>query len=281
MFSLTNMKNNIGDGERTARHGKGARKGHRFHDMVLCMYMLEGGVILQAFAESGILMQFKLLNVRKRRQLRVADKVVELWRARIARLLRCYFAEQGSSVSSLSPSPGEREEVFFDGGPHIGDLLANLLFGLTLLWLPLTLASVFRCLFLRYRFTNLRVTVMSGLTGSDRKDFSYKVIKDVKYVPRFIGEWGDVVITLTDGTQVELKSVPRFREIAQYCLDRAGKDQVGRPTVGKGLARLATLLENFQSDCFFHDLASGRFCIVLVFAKWLQCYKGIYNLHQA
>lgn len=78
---------------------------------------------------------------------------------------------------------------------------------------------------------------MSGLTGSDRKDFSYKVVKDVKYVPRFIGEWGDVVITLSDGTQVELKSVPRFREIAQYCLDRAGKDKEGRSTTGKGIAR--------------------------------------------
>ncbi|KAH7290823.1 hypothetical protein KP509_30G065900 [Ceratopteris richardii] len=126
------------------------------------------------------------------------------------------------SPSSLQSS-GDKEEIFFDGGPHIGDLLTNIVFGLTLLWLPLTLASVFRALFLRYRFTNVRVTVMSGLTGSDRKDFSYKVIKDVKYVPRFIGEWGDIVITLTDGTQVELKSVPRFREIAQYCLDRAGK----------------------------------------------------------
>lgn len=78
---------------------------------------------------------------------------------------------------------------------------------------------------------------MSGLTGSDRKDFSYKVIKDVKYVPRFIGEWGDVVITLSDGTQVELKSVPRFREIAQFCLERAGKDKEGWSTTGKGIAR--------------------------------------------
>ena len=129
------------------------------------------------------------------------------------------------SFSSRNSSEEEREEVFFDGGPHIGDLATNLVFGLSLVWLPLTLASVFRALFLRYRFTNLRVTVLSGLAGSERKDFSYNVIKDVKYVPRFIGEWGDVVITLSDGTQVELKSVPKFKEIARYCLDRVGSDR--------------------------------------------------------
>ncbi|KAA8533000.1 hypothetical protein F0562_032883 [Nyssa sinensis] len=68
------------------------------------------------------------------------------------------------------------------------------------------------------RFTNLRVSVISGLTGQDRSDFSYKVIKDVQVVPRFIGEWGDIVITLKDGTKVDLRSVPKFREIAKYCL---------------------------------------------------------------
>ncbi|CAK9172188.1 unnamed protein product [Ilex paraguariensis] len=75
-----------------------------------------------------------------------------------------------------------------------------------------------------YRFTNLRVTVISGLTGQDRSDFSYKVIKDVQVVPRFIGEWGDVIVTLKDGTKVDLRSVPKFREIAKYCQSMAEKN---------------------------------------------------------
>lgn len=70
------------------------------------------------------------------------------------------------------------------------------------------------------------MTVISGLTGQDRSDFSYKVIKDVQVVPRFIGEWGDVVITLKDGTIVDLRSVPKFREIAKYCLSMAEKPVV-------------------------------------------------------
>ncbi|KAF5726806.1 hypothetical protein HS088_TW22G00489 [Tripterygium wilfordii] len=132
-----------------------------------------------------------------------------------------------------SPKPTQ-EIVFFDGGAHYGDLLANLLLGFTILWLPLTLAAVSRAFYLRYRFTNLRVTVISGLTGQDRSDFSYKVIKDVQVVPRFVGEWGDIVITLKDGTKVDLRSVPKFREIAKYCLSMAEEPAALKESGPKG-----------------------------------------------
>ncbi|KAM0987246.1 hypothetical protein ACFX13_011605 [Malus domestica] len=138
-----------------------------------------------------------------------------------------------TTATSTSKKP-TTETIFFDGGAHYGDLLANLILGFTLLWLPLTLAAVFRAFFLRYRFTNLRVTVISGLTGQDRSDFSYKVIKDVQVVPRFIGEWGDIIITLKDGTKVDLRSVPKFREIAKYCLSLAEKPAVLKESGTKG-----------------------------------------------
>ncbi|KAH0991462.1 hypothetical protein GBA52_002945 [Prunus armeniaca] len=138
-----------------------------------------------------------------------------------------------TTTTTTSKKP-TTETIFFDGGAHYGDLLANLILGFTLLWLPLTLAAVFRAFFLRYRFTNLRVTVISGLTGQDRSDFSYKVIKDVQVVPRFIGEWGDIIITLRDGTKVDLRSVPKFREIAKYCLSLADKPAVLKEKGSKG-----------------------------------------------
>ena len=109
-------------------------------------------------------------------------------------------------AATASSSKPNQETIFFDGGAHYGDLLANLLLGFTLVWMPLTLAAVFRAFYLRYRFTNLRVTVISGLTGQERSDFSYKVVKDVQVVPRFIGEWGDVIITLKDGTKVDIRN---------------------------------------------------------------------------
>ncbi|KAF7828078.1 hypothetical protein G2W53_019242 [Senna tora] len=144
----------------------------------------------------------------------------------LRRITRLHVSSPTNNPAATTPSAPKKpagETIFFDGGAHYGDLLANLLLGFTLLWLPLTLAAVSRAFFLRYRFTNLRVTVISGLTGQDRSDFSYKVIKDVQVVPRFIGEWGDVVITLKDGTKVDLRSVPKFREIAKHCLAMAEK----------------------------------------------------------
>ncbi|KAL7132885.1 hypothetical protein ABFS83_12G104900 [Erythranthe nasuta] len=139
-----------------------------------------------------------------------------------------------TTAGAATTSKRNEEAIFFDGGAHYGDLLANLILGFTLLWLPLTLAAVFRAFYLRYRFTNLRVTVISGLTGQDRSDFSYDVVKDVQVVPRFIGEWGDVIITLRDGTKVDLRSVPKFREIAKYCLSMAEKPVVLKETGVKG-----------------------------------------------
>ncbi|KAL6969560.1 hypothetical protein U1Q18_029271 [Sarracenia purpurea var. burkii] len=139
-----------------------------------------------------------------------------------------------STAAAATTSKPTEETIFFDGGAHYGDLIANLLLGFTLLWLPLTLAAVLRAFYLRYRFTNRRVTVISGLTGQDRSDFSYEVIKDVQVVPRFIGEWGDIIITLKDGTKVDLRSVPRFREIAKYCLSMAQKPVVLKESGAKG-----------------------------------------------
>ncbi|KAL3654213.1 hypothetical protein CASFOL_003894 [Castilleja foliolosa] len=150
-------------------------------------------------------------------------------------LTKLHVSSSSNPATATSPAAKKNQEtIFFDGGAHYGDLLANLILGFTLLWLPLTLAAVFRAFYLRYRFTDLRVTVISGLTGQERSDFSYEVIKDVQVVPRFIGEWGDVIITLKDGTKVDLRSVPKFREIAKYCLSMADKPVVLKESGPKG-----------------------------------------------
>lgn len=144
-----------------------------------------------------------------------------------------------SAANSFSvASTSDEELVFFDGGAHYGDLVTNLLLGFTLLWLPLTIAAVSRAFFLRYRFTNRRVTVISGLTGGDRTDFPYSAIIDVQVVPRLVGEWGDIVISLKDGTKVDLRSVPKFREIADYCLPmKEGEEEEEGKKRGGGARR--------------------------------------------
>lgn len=111
---------------------------------------------------------------------------------------------------------GIREEVYFEGGPHIGDLIINVLLGFTVICIPLTVGAIVRALWLRYRFTNRRISVTSGWMGRDRTDLIYSEVARVVTVPRGLGAWGDMVITLKDGSRLELRALPRFRELYDY-----------------------------------------------------------------
>ncbi|ASC69274.1 uncharacterized protein XM38_002010 [Halomicronema hongdechloris C2206] len=111
---------------------------------------------------------------------------------------------------------GIREDVYYEGGPHIGDLIINVLLGLTVICLPLTVGAVIRALWLRYRITNRRISVTGGWLGRSRTDIIYSEITKIVTVPRGIGLWGDMVITLQDGSRLELRAVPKFREIYDY-----------------------------------------------------------------
>lgn len=115
---------------------------------------------------------------------------------------------------------GIKEEVYFEGGPHVGDLIINLLLGLTVICLPLTVGAIVRSLWLRYRVTDRRVTVIGGWRGRDRSDIVYSEIAKIVTVPRGLGLWGDMVITLKDGSRLELRAVPRFRDLYTYIEDK-------------------------------------------------------------
>jgi nitrogen fixation protein len=44
----------------------------------------------------------------------------------------------------------------------------------------------------------------------------YSEIVKIAKVPRGIGLWGDMVLTLRDGSRLELRAVPKFRDINEY-----------------------------------------------------------------
>lgn len=111
---------------------------------------------------------------------------------------------------------GIREDVYFDGAPHIGDLIINLFLGLTVICLPLTVGAIVRALWLRYRITDRRISVTGGWRGRDRSDIIYSEIAKIVTVPRGFGAWGDMVVTLKDGSRLELRAVPKFRDIYNY-----------------------------------------------------------------
>ena len=104
------------------------------------------------------------------------------------------------------------EESFYEGGPAKGDLIINLFAGLTLLGIPFTFAAVVRSLWLRYKITDKRITIDGGWFGKNKTQISLSNIDEVRSIPRGFGSYGDMVLVLNDGSKVEMKSLPMFRE---------------------------------------------------------------------
>lgn len=121
-----------------------------------------------------------------------------------------------------------KEEVFYEGGPHIGDLIINILLVFTVICLPLTVGAIVRALWLRYRITDRRISVTGGWQGRDRTDVIYSEITKIVKVPRGLGAWGDLVVTLRDGSRLELRAIPRFREIYDFIAEKVSL-KTGKP----------------------------------------------------
>ena len=113
-----------------------------------------------------------------------------------------------------------QEDTFYEGGPAKGDLIFSILLGFTLIALPFTVGAIVRALWLRFRVTSRRISVSGGWMGRDRSQVVYSQIREVRCVPRGFGAWGDMVLVLTDGSRLELRSMPRFREIESYIEER-------------------------------------------------------------
>lgn len=119
------------------------------------------------------------------------------------------------------------ETVFYEGGPARGDLIVNLLFGLTIIGIPFAVGAIVRALWLRYRITSRRISVSGGWLGRDRTQVVYNQIREVRSVPRGLGAWGDMVLVLDDGAKLEMRSVPRFRELEAFIEERRQARRTG------------------------------------------------------
>ena len=125
------------------------------------------------------------------------------------------------------------ETVFYEGGPAKGDLVINLLFGLTLIGIPFAVGAIVRALWLRFRITSRRISVSGGWLGRDRTQVVYSQIREVRSVPRGLGAWGDMVLVLNDGAKLEMRAVPRFRELEAYIEEqRANRSKTTPRTPG-------------------------------------------------
>nr|YP_002049354.1 hypothetical protein PCC_0729 [Paulinella chromatophora]ACB43144.1 hypothetical protein PCC_0729 [Paulinella chromatophora] len=121
-----------------------------------------------------------------------------------------------------------KELIFYKGGPAKGDLIFNLLLGLSLIGIPFALGAIVRALWLRFEITNQRVSIKGGWLGRDIQQVAYSQIKEVRSVSRGFGAWGDMVLTLNDGVKLEMHSLPNYREAETYILNQIsnGKGKV-------------------------------------------------------
>ena len=120
----------------------------------------------------------------------------------------------------VAPGASINEDVFYAGGPAKGDLITNLLFGLTLIGIPFAVGAIVRALWLRFRITSRRVEVSGGWLGRDRSQVVYSQIREVRSVARGLGFWGDMVLVLSDGMKLEMRAVPNYKEAEAYIQQR-------------------------------------------------------------
>ena len=130
-----------------------------------------------------------------------------------------------------------QEDTFYEGGPAKGDLIFNLLLGLTLIGIPFAVGAIVRAVWLRFKITSRRISVSGGWMGKDRSQVVYSQLREVRCVPRGFGAWGDMVLVLTDGSRLEMRSVPNFREVETYILERINvRPAAGEDADNKGFA---------------------------------------------
>mmetsp|Transcript_1953 Transcript_1953/g.2191 ORF Transcript_1953/g.2191 Transcript_1953/m.2191 type:complete len:261 (-) Transcript_1953:185-967(-) len=123
------------------------------------------------------------------------------------------------------------ETVFYEGKPAVGDLAVNIGLGFTLLWLPLTMASIGRYMWINYKFTDKRfMTESSSPLINETAAASYDQVVKVQTIGRGVGLWGDMVITLKDGSKVEFRALDKYKEIEAYVQERIPASEDADPS---------------------------------------------------
>ena len=148
----------------------------------------------------------------------------------------------------VAPGASINEEIFYAGGPAKGDLITNLLFGLTLIGIPFAVGALVRALWLRFRITSRRVEVSGGWLGRDRSQVVYSQIREVRSVARGLGFWGDMVLILNDGMKLEMRAVPRYKEAEAYIEQRMAASPAGKASPN----RIATAAKPLIHARFIH-----------------------------
>ncbi|KAL1526225.1 hypothetical protein AB1Y20_014949 [Prymnesium parvum] len=133
----------------------------------------------------------------------------------------------------VAPLAVDPEVTFFEGPPSATEMVIPGMSVLTVVGIIPFAASVARQAWTRYKFTNRRIEVASGFQGKEVVQATWREVVDVKWLRRFGGSAGDLVLTLKDGAKMEMRSVPDFERNLAYMMKQLGED--------------------VQADCFYPD----------------------------
>lgn len=122
------------------------------------------------------------------------------------------------AAASLAP-----EETFYEGPPAITETIAPTISILTVIGIIPAAAAWARQAWVRYKITNRRIRVTSGIGGKEMAEIVYPDIVELRTVKRLFGD-GDMVAFLRDGAKFEMRNIPDFEETLEFVLKQVDKD---------------------------------------------------------
>ena len=149
---------------------------------------------------------------------------------------------KGSSSSSNTKTPVVKaalvpEEVHYEGPPAVSETFLPTLSILTVVGIIPAAAAWARQAWVRYKITNRRIRVNSGINGNDMSEIIYPDIVEIRTVKRLFGD-GDMVCFLRDGAKFEMRNIPEFDTaiefILQQCNDEVVQQYRSKGDVGRG-----------------------------------------------
>ena len=129
---------------------------------------------------------------------------------------------KGGSASSSSASTKVKtnlapEETYYEGPPAITETIAPTISILTVVGIIPAAAAWARQAWVRYKITDRRIRVTSGIGGKDMAEIVYPDIVELRTAKRLFGD-GDLVAFLRDGAKFEMRNIPEFEDTIQFIL---------------------------------------------------------------
>ncbi|KAJ1622275.1 hypothetical protein T492DRAFT_1063569 [Pavlovales sp. CCMP2436] len=120
------------------------------------------------------------------------------------------------SKEEVAPPPPE--VIFFEGPPSWTEAVVPGISIITVLGIIPFAAAISRQVWTRYKITNRRLSIQSGWGGNDLVEIVYRDVTKVNFIYRFGGLAGDMVMQLSDGAKLEIRSMPDFEKNYDYMM---------------------------------------------------------------